>query len=67
MSKKKKVLEVAKSTFEIWVDNNSTFVDNAVEAERKYRNATGRETIYCYLYRHDYDIDGNLIESYMLA
>lgn len=69
MAKKKKevAVEVFKSTWEICVDDNSTIVTSADEAERKYRNATGRETIYTYLYRHDYDAKGNLIETYMLA
>lgn len=69
MTKKKKeaVVKVHKSTWEICVDNNSTIVTTAQDAERKYRNATGRETIYAYLYRHDYDVNGKLIETYMLA
>lgn len=70
MAKKKKKeveVEVFKSTWEICVDNTSTIVTTAQEAERKYRNAAGRETVYAYLYRHDYDAKGNLIETYMLA
>jgi hypothetical protein len=70
MSKKKKQSEeriVAKSTYEIYVDNSSSFANTPEDAERKFRNATGRETICCYLYRHDYDTEGNLIETYMLA
>lgn len=70
MTKKKKQIKevpVAKSTYEIFVDNASTFANTPEDAERKFRNATGRETISCYLYRHDYDIEGNLIETYMLA
>lgn len=64
---KKKEPVVFKSTWEIFVDNVSTIVETAQEGERKFRNAAGRETTYAYLYRHDYDSKGKLIESYMIA
>lgn len=70
MTKRKKELvvkQVAKSTYEICVDDTSTIVETSQEAERKFRNACGRETINTYLYRHDWDEDGQLIESYMIG
>jgi hypothetical protein len=68
-SKKKTEVEVvvAKSTYEIYIDSVSTFINSKDEAERKYRNAVGREPISCYFYRHDWDENDNLIETYMIG
>jgi hypothetical protein len=67
MSKKNKEPKVFKTTYEIWVDNISTIINSKDEAERKYRNAVGREPISCYFYKHDWDENDNLIETYMIG
>jgi hypothetical protein len=68
MSKKKIVVrEVASSNYEIFVDDKTEIVNTFAEAERKFRNAVGREPISAYLYRNDFDAKGELIETYMLA
>jgi hypothetical protein len=59
---------VSYSSYELVYDGNTFSIATKCEAERKYKNTKGKDSNgIVYFYRHDFDDDGKLIETYLLA